>query len=137
MALINWNDKLSVQVDELDRQHQELVAKINVLTDAIRQGKGDKLVGEILHGLESYAATHFDTEEKYFKKFGYPDAEAHKKEHAEFIEKVSGFSKGKTRGELSLTIEVLQFLSDWLINHILKTDKAYVAFFRKKGLTTS
>jgi hemerythrin len=42
MALIQWNDGLSVNVVEIDRQHQKLIGMINDLNDAMRQGKGLK-----------------------------------------------------------------------------------------------
>ena len=134
MALINWNDNLSVKVAEIDQQHQRLIAMINDLTDAIKQGKGSVVAREILRELISYAELHFQTEETYFERFGYPEIDSHKKEHADFIQQISDFSKGTVKKELSLSITVLQFLGDWLVNHILGTDKAYSAFFNEKGL---
>ncbi|MDA8138963.1 MAG: bacteriohemerythrin [Desulfobacteraceae bacterium] len=134
MALIQWSDKLSVRVAEIDQQHQKMIEMINALTDAIRQGKGDDVIQLILRGLKSYAEVHFKTEENYFKQFGYPEAQNHKKEHLFFIQKVSEFESGSTGGQLRLTIQVLQFLSDWLINHILGTDKAYSDCFNQNGL---
>lgn len=135
MPLIHWNDKLSVKVTEIDQQHRKLVTIINELTDAIEQGKAEAIVNEVLSGLHRYAETHFKTEEDYFERFGYPDAEAHRKEHALFIRKVAGFENRTTDGEIRLTIRVLQFLGDWLINHIMVVDKAYSEFFNEKGLS--
>ena len=60
--------------------------------------------------------------------------ENHKKEHAAFVAKVSGFKDGLEKGKLSLTIEVVDFLSDWLKKHIMGTDKKYSSFLNDKGL---
>ena len=134
MALIKWDDSFSVKVAEIDRQHQKLISMINELNDAMKQGKGKDILGKIVNGLISYTATHFKTEENYFERFGYPDADQHKKEHIAFVQKVSDFKNGFEKGKLSLSIEVMNFLSDWLQNHIKGTDKKYSQFFNGKGL---
>ena len=84
--------------------------------------------------LISYTATHFKTEEKYFDQFGYPETDSHKKEHAAFVKKVTDFKDGFEKGKLGLSVEILNFLSDWLKNHIKKTDMKYSQFFNEKGL---
>lgn len=134
MAMVTWNDNLSVKVAEIDMQHKKLVAMINDLYDAMKIGKGKDAVGVILNGLLSYTTTHFQVEEKYFAKFGYPDAEDHKKEHAAFVQKIKEFKEGFATGKVTLTIEVMNFLSDWLFKHIKGTDKKYTKFFNEKGL---
>ena len=134
MALINWNDSLSVKVEEIDQQHKKLIAMINELNDAMRAGKGKDVLGKIVDSLISYTATHFKTEEKYFAQFGYPDTDNHKQEHVAFVKKVTDFKDGFEKKKLSLTIEVMDFLSDWLKNHIMGTDKKYTQFFNEKGL---
>jgi hemerythrin len=134
MALITWNDTLSVNVAEIDQQHQKLIAMINELNDAMKLGKGKDVLGKIVNSLISYTAIHFKTEENYFAQFGYPDTEDHKKEHVAFVQKVIAFKEGFEKKEISLTIEVMGFLSDWLKNHIMGTDKKYTRFFNEMGL---
>ncbi len=134
MALIQWNEKLSVKVAEIDQQHKMLIDMVNELNDAMKQGKGKDVIGKIIDGLASYTVTHFSTEEKYFDQFGYPDTKNHKKEHATFVKKVSEFKDGFEKGKMSLTLNVMNFLSDWLKNHIMVTDKKYSQFFNEKGL---
>lgn len=134
MALIQWDVSFSVKVAEIDQQHQKLVSMINELNDAMKQGKGKDVLGKIVNGLISYTATHFNTEEKYFDRFGYPETDSHKKEHAAFVKKVSEFKDGFEKGKLGLSIELMNFLSDWLKNHIKVMDMKYSQFFNEKGL---
>lgn len=134
MALIQWDNSLSVNIVEIDRQHQKLVGMINELDDAMRQGKGKDALGKIVNGLVAYAGTHFKTEENYFDRFGYPDTNNHKKEHSAFTAKVSKFKDGFTKGEFGLSIEVMNFMSDWLRGHIKGADKKYAPFFIANGL---
>jgi hemerythrin len=134
MALINWSDSLSVNVKEIDLQHRKLIDMINELNEAMRVGKGKESLGKILNGLISYTATHFKQEERYFDKYGYPDTVNHKKEHVAFVKKVTDFKDGFENNNLAVTMEVMNFLSDWLKNHIKGTDKKYSKFFNEKGL---
>lgn len=134
MALINWNDSFSVKVAEIDEQHKELIAMINELNEAMKTGKGKDAAGKIVSKLIKYTASHFKTEEDLFAKYSYPDADSHKREHAAFVKKVSEFKEGFEKGKLSLTMEVMSFLSDWLKLHIMGTDKKYIQFFNDKGV---
>ena len=134
MALIQWNDDLNVGVLEIDRQHQRLVGMINDLNDAMKQGQGKDVLDKIINGLTNYTKTHFGIEEKYFDQFGYPDANNHKKEHLNFTKKVTEFKAGFDKGKIGLSIEVMNFLSNWLQNHIKRVDKKYGPFFNEKGL---
>ena len=134
MALIQWDDSLSVNIVEIDKQHQKLIALINELGDAMSLGQGRTVVGKIISALLEYTETHFKAEERYFTVFGYPEATGHKKEHAKFIAKVSEFKERVEKGQLALSIDVMNFLSDWLRHHIKGVDKKYTAFFNEKGL---
>jgi len=134
MALIQWSSSYSVGVGEIDRQHQRLVEMINELNDAMRERKSKDVLGKITNGLINYAGTHFKTEEKYFDQFGYPEAASHKKEHLDFAKKVTDFKASFDSGKLGLSIEVIDFLSNWLKSHISGVDKKYGPFFNAKGL---
>jgi hemerythrin len=134
MALIEWNDTLKVGIGVIDGQHKGLVQLTNGLNDAMKEGKAKTALGNIIAALIGYAGTHFATEERYFDKFVYPERAAHKKEHAEFVTKVSGFKKGFEEGKIALSIEVVNFLAQWLKKHIAGSDKAYAPFLIERGL---
>jgi len=134
MAFIEWNESYSVGVNEIDMQHQKLVGMINELHDAMLQGQGKTILGNIISGLIDYAQIHFATEEKYFDLFGYPDSVSHKKEHSDFTQKIAGFKTGFDSGKLGMSINVMDFLSSWLRNHIKVVDKKYSPLLNEKGL---
>jgi len=134
VSLIKWDDGLSVTLVEIDRQHQRLIEMINDLHDAMKQGKGKDVLKKIINGLIEYAGYHFRTEEKYFDKFGYPDANSHKEEHRDFTKKVAEFKDGLTAGKIGLSMELLDFLTQWFQTHVKIVDKKYVPFFNEKGL---
>ena len=110
MSIIKWSDSLSVNVEEIDLQHQKLVAMIDELADAVKLGKGNDVLGEILTGMVNYAATHFKTEEKYFEQFDYSEKDSHIEEHNSFTRKISDFQTKFENQESSLTFEIMEFL---------------------------
>jgi len=135
MAFIEWDDSYSVNVQKIDKQHRQLIKLINDLSDAMKARKGKESLEAILNGLVEYAKTHFALEENYFDKFGYPYAVAHKEEHTKFMKNVLEFNKGLMEGRLLLSLDIMNFLNEWLINHIKGFDKNYSKFFNDAGLT--
>ena len=134
MALFEWSNDLSVNVAELDAQHRQLIGMINNLNEAMKQRKGKEALEKTLADLFVYAQKHFATEEGYFTRFAYPQAMAHKAKHSAFVEKVYDFKEEYEAGKLSLTLDVMNFLKDWLKGHIQGEDKKYGPFFNEKGL---
>jgi hemerythrin len=134
MAYLEWNDTFSVHVQEFDEHHKRIVDMINELRDVMEQGIEDAGEVDIVRNLIDYASTHFRAEERYMTQFGFAAHELHKAEHDRFIERVLGFQKRLSRRETVMPDELLRFLKDWLVTHILGTDKQYSQFFNDKGL---
>ena len=135
MALITWSDALSVNIKEIDKQHQCLVELVNRLHDSMKAGQGNSVIGPILSDLLQYTSFHFATEEKYFKKYAYPEYLRHKMEHDDLTQKAKTLNESYLDGKLTITIEVMNFLRDWLKSHILGSDKKYSSFLCSKGLS--
>jgi methyl-accepting chemotaxis protein/hemerythrin len=133
-ALVSWSDDLSVGIRQIDDQHKVLVNLINELYGAMRSRKSDTIMLDIVDRMADYAAKHFKTEEDLFDKYGYPEADSHKKVHQNFVDKVTEFRQGLESGASRVTMEVMRFLKDWLIKHIQGTDKRYAPFLKEKGV---
>lgn len=135
MALISWSDSLSVKVKQFDDQHKKLVDMVNQLFDAMKAGKGNQVMGDILKSLIQYTQTHFAAEERIMKQYGYPDFEAHKKEHNTLVMQVLDLQKQFQEGKAVLTQNVMTFLRDWLSKHIQGDDKKYGVYLNGKGVS--
>ena len=135
MAILTWDESYSVNVRELDQQHKKLFDMLNKLLEAMKEGKGKEVVGSILRDMESYTILHFRAEEKYMKQYEYPGYEEQKNQHEKYVAKIASFKEDLKSGKITLTMEVMQFLRDWLSNHIQKIDKRYSTFFNEKGLS--
>lgn len=134
MALFVWSDKYSVNIKEIDNQHQKLVGMLNELHDAMKEGKGNEVLGKTLAELIQYVGVHFSAEERLMNAHAYPEYNEHKAEHVKLTQKVVELQKNFQQGEHVLTVEVLGFLKDWLQTHILGTDKKYSPFLIGKGV---
>jgi len=132
MTYISWDEKFSISFKMIDEQHKTLVDLVNNLHVAMAVGKGKQIISKVLQSLVDYTVNHFSTEEKFMIRYNYPWYLAHKAEHRNFIDRVSEFQKGYNDGKLSLSIEVMAFLKDWLVNHILNTDQKLGAFLNEK-----
>lgn len=127
MELMEWSDRFRLGHRRIDSDHRKLIALINQLTEAMSKRAGQQVCGEVLDELVAYFQTHFATEEQLMAAHGYADSITHKAEHAEFVEKVLELKAKFDAGSVTLSISLLNFLRDWLTNHILVTDKALVA----------
>lgn len=134
MAYIEWNNSYSVKIMEIDNQHKKLVQMINELHEAMSKGKSKDILSPLLDNLASYTIEHFSLEEYYMDKFQYNNASIHKKEHLDFISKVKTYQENLKDGKFLLSVQIMNFLRDWLLNHIMGTDQKYAQFFIEKGL---
>lgn len=132
MALFTWKDEYSVKVVKFDEHHKELVSLMNDLHDAMLKGKQQAIIGSTLKALADYTKYHFSEEEKLMVAYAYPGLAEHKAQHDAFVEKVRDSIAKFEAGKLALSIEVMNFLRDWLKGHILQTDKKYTEFFNSK-----
>ena len=134
MPIMEWTDKLSVKINSIDDEHKKLVALINKLSDAMSQGQGHKALDDILIELVDYTNYHFKYEEDALQKHNYPGFAKHKKMHQEFANKIGETKTQYENGSISLSIPIMNFLTSWLQNHIMKVDAEYSAFLIKAGM---
>jgi len=131
MPLLSWNDSYSVGVKTIDQQHAVLFGMLNELHAAMMKGEAKNAVGPLLEKLVKYTLEHFAYEERMMQAANYPNFAAHRTRHADLTKQVSDFMVRYKRGDLSLNIELLQFLSNWLTKHIQHEDKLYSPFMTR------
>lgn len=134
MSLMTWNDELSVKVKEIDDQHKKLIGLVNNLHDAMKGGQAKLVLESTLQELASYTVYHFQTEEKYMQKINYPGYLAHKMKHDAFVRKVSDFQKDFHAGRLGISLDLMNFLKEWVTTHIRDIDQQYSETFVKAGI---
>lgn len=134
MALLEWTAKYSVNIKEMDEQHKKLFDMINELHDAMKGGRGKEVLGGIFTGLIQYVGTHFAAEERLMSAHAYAGYIAQKAEHDKLTKKALELQKNFQEDAPVVTMEVMNFLKDWLQTHILGSDKKYGPFLNSKGI---
>jgi len=134
MPIITWEEKYNVSIQKIDSQHQKLVSIINNLYDAMVSGKGHDILKTVLSELLDYTDYHFKEEETYMDKFKFIKYNEHKKEHLQFIEKMNNFKADFEDEKVLVSMQLLNYLKEWLICHICEVDKEYVECFKENGI---
>ncbi|MGL1863684.1 MAG: bacteriohemerythrin [Pseudodesulfovibrio sp.] len=134
MPIVSWKDEYSVGIAKIDDEHKQLIAMIDEAHDYVESQPSSDAVKKLLAAMENYAISHFDTEEAYMKVYDYPGTKGHKAEHAIFLEQVrAGDVNFADDTFVPGTVKILSFLADWLVTHILGSDKQFGDFLMEKG----
>jgi methyl-accepting chemotaxis protein len=132
--LIEWSSELSVQVEILDQQHQSLILLINNLYWAKKENKAADIVKNILEQLITYTDFHFKSEEKLMERAGYQELPAHRKIHQKLVAQVMDFSEQLRLGKADVDDSLMEFLKDWILDHIKVEDHKFIAAMNAAGL---
>lgn len=136
MSIFSWNKSYEIGIEKIDEQHKNLVEIISHLFESMKVGLGYKEINPTIEQLRDYTIYHFTEEEKYMKEINYPEISEHIESHQYFIEIVQDFAKRQLEGEIALSLKLLDFLKNWLLNHILVTDKKIAIFVEEQNLLT-
>jgi len=125
---IEWNESMFTGVKEIDRQHEVLVNVLNEIAAMGAESPGQRRLEEVTLDLLAYALYHFETEERLMQQSGYDrdqpgEAQAHVLQHRAFSDRVIALRAATAEGQERSQAALLQFLRDWLINHIGSTDR--------------
>lgn len=132
MKKINWSSKYSVGVGVLDEQHKRLVMMINRLIDYQNAATGSEAISELISEMIKYAQEHFRYEEDLMAESEFPLLNQHKQSHRKFRKKISDLCIAVPLGVSCVPQVMLDFLSKWLLNHILHEDMSYKSFFEER-----
>jgi hemerythrin len=134
MANIEWSDDLSVGISRIDAEHLKLIEILQGLEDAIRAGRDADLIEDTIVNLFNYAKIHFAAEEELLRQHKYPEEKLHELEHSKFIAKAFDFRENFDAKRPGLNLEVVKFLSGWILSHIQITDQRYTRHLNKLGV---
>lgn len=125
--MYEMKEEYKIGVELIDEQHKKLFELADkaymLLKDDFSLDKYDKIV-HIIEELKEYTIFHFKSEEEYMQSINYKRLFSQKIEHAEFIKKIEGIDlRHIDENQDEGLVKILNFLNDWLTEHILKTDK--------------
>ena len=126
MAFFTWNNSYSVGVQQFDGEHQKLFSIMNELYDGMKAGKGKDVLDGVLQKLIGYTEQHFSSEEAIMGRAGYAGLQS--------TTKMKDFQTQYRAGAVALSIQLLDYLRDWLKSHIAGADKSYTSYLNAKGV---
>jgi len=133
--MIQWSDAYSVGYATIDEQHKELIAIMNEVSQMIEEHDLSYFnIVEIITRLEDYIKLHFEYEESLMLKYDYTDIESHASQHNHLRFKVFNTTIFEINTPQDFYIQTLTELTDWLMNHILLSDKKLADFIMAKQL---
>lgn len=121
--LIEWQENFSVGNELIDFQHKKIIEIINKFYNAFLNASAVTILSDILSEMIEYANYHFTEEEKIFNSKNLFLSDEHISEHNTFISASKAFVDKFQENDVSLSIEVMEFLRSWLYEHILVKDK--------------
>ncbi len=129
-----WENKYRVGISIIDEQHKKLFGIINKTIYAKEHSDDTEELKEVLEEMTNYALEHFGTEEAYMLEFNYPEYKHHNEEHYDFITKTIAYFDRVVNGDYHISNELLEYLKQWLVDHIQVTDRQYISCFKKNDL---
>ena len=125
--MYEMKEEYKIGVEKIDEQHKKLFELADkaymLLKDDFTLDKYDKIV-HIVEELKDYTVFHFKSEEEYMESINYKRIFTQKIEHSEFIKKLDAIDlKNVDENQDESLVEMLNFLNDWLTEHILRNDK--------------
>ncbi|MFQ5936353.1 MAG: bacteriohemerythrin [Acidiferrobacterales bacterium] len=130
MAFLQWSPNLSVGIDFMDADHQKLMELLTELHDLVGPGPIQTAAVEKLDELIDFTQQHFRLEERLMEQSGYDGFEEHRQLHEVLLQEIAELRQHLVAGEKSAGPEIMDFLKDWLIRHILESDKQLGGFLQ-------
>ncbi len=131
---LQWSPQYSVGVAQLDSEHQRFFELSRNLYEAMAAGASRSATGILLGQLFAYGVSHMTHEEDILEEHGYPELEAHRREHKLFRKQVRDFIEEFDSGRSAMAVTLLRFLHNWQKSHLEEVDQRYVSFLRAKGV---
>ena len=137
---IKWNESMALGIDSIDEQHKKLVEMCNNAFEWSKNMTEDydyfDDINKLLSEISDYTEYHFNYEEELLRKYNYEEFTQHSIEHKFFVKKLQKLEKKDVDdNQQKFIVELSQFLFDWLVHHIMETDKKYTALLKENKVS--
>jgi len=136
MPVLEWSDSYLIGIRQFDEHHKHLVSLLNITFDGITTNAPKDELGAVLDELVDYSIYHFAAEEHWMREQHFPGLELQMQDHAGFIRRIADIVRDYHSGKSNVDLVVLNFLTDWLVEHILEKDAVYGTYVATHGLPT-
>jgi hemerythrin-like metal-binding protein len=122
-----WKESFALGIPLIDAEHRQFFDIMNRCARAAAEGASPTTLACLLKELATYADIHFCHEEEALDRVGFPGLARQREEHGAFL-----WDLARLESNQSLTVlAAMAVMRDWLVEHILGTDRAYVSWLEK------
>lgn len=134
MERISWESTYSVGSPEIDAEHKRIIEVINLLLADVDTSVRSETMSEVLTMLTMYSVEHFRSEEGLLERLEYADLQQQKEEHRQYRRKVVALCQATMDHNESAPRELVEFIRDWWMQHILVSDAKYRTLLAVHGV---
>jgi hemerythrin len=127
-----WNSTYLVHIPDIDSEHREMHKLAGRLHRAIIGGSEAKSIDALLTELLDGTMLHLEHEESLMREAEYPSLEWHTRQHDAARKKLSGLARRIRKGDAEARLELLDYITGWLKDHITVADKMMGAYLRNR-----
>lgn len=137
--MFKWKDEFSVNVETIDKQHQELFRLGTELYGLIRSISDDfdyyDEIMAVVVQLANYTEYHFESEERMMRDNGYPKLYSHINQHKKFVTKINSIKRDEVDlRQKKIGMDLIIFIANWIESHIMVTDMQYKEYMNERGV---
>ncbi len=129
-----WLAEFNVNIKFIDEQHQYFFRILKNLERNIKTRKCKEGAADIFFSLVHYADHFLITEEIYLKDLNYPKIDLHKEKHTKFVSSIIKMKDDFANGNPRICVTLLNFMTEYLHEHILGYDVMALEYLKKEGI---
>ncbi|MGB7844345.1 MAG: hemerythrin family protein [Candidatus Acidiferrum sp.] len=116
----------------IDAEHDLQMQLLDSLCESLTKGGDFSPTRYVLEQFIEFSDMHFLSEQLVMRLHSYPGYDPHLEQHTRLMKKAREIREDVFRGELVPSLQLIQELRDWLLNHIATEDVAFGEFLSKK-----
>jgi hemerythrin len=132
-SIFEWREEYRTNIQSMDADHRKLFECADAFYKKLSLREDVDIEG-LFSFLASYAERHFKDEESLMIQYSFPGLERHQFQHRRFFKEIAEIRNHYQGGTARFGMECIKFLRDWVIGHILTTDRQYGTFLNAKGV---
>ncbi len=126
-------DTFNIGTEDMQVEHRSQFAMVDTLCDALRQGRDQSEIVDILDQVIDYTHVHFMAEQLLMRLHEYPQSQDHCREHARVLEQLQALREDVQAGTVTNALDVIETIRNGLRAHIGESDLALSNFLGARG----
>ena len=122
MALIDWKKEFEIGIPAVDHEHQEIIALINKLHDAMSGDNATISVIDFLGEIYTHISAHFALEEKIMQSHKYDQYTDHKSDHERLLDELRDIMDDYEENAYFSDKEFATHVERWFTDHFKTRD---------------